>query len=83
MKLNLVWKLNLEELIALRNEVDTICKNYAETLTTYATVSNDPQFQKMEPEMEKSYQRRNEFAKLLSLLNHSIEEKIYEKYIKD
>ena len=78
-----IWKLDFDKLVALSEVVDGICKSYAETLTTYAVVSNDPAFQRMDPEMEKSYKRRNDFAKLLSALNHAVEERIYETYIKD
>jgi uncharacterized membrane protein (UPF0182 family) len=85
MKINIekINGLSFDELILLRNEVDIICKGYANTLTTYAVTHNDPYFNDMDKDMVKSYERRNDFAKLLIILNRKVENKIYEDYIED
>ena len=72
---------SFDELVLLRNEVDAICKGYANTLTTYAVTHNDPYFNEMDNDMVKSYERRNDFAKLLIILNRKVENRIYEEYI--
>lgn len=81
MNLDKINNMSFEELVLLRNEVDSICKGYANTLTTYAVTHNDPYFTDMDNDMVKSYERRNEFSKLLIILNRKVENKIYEEFI--
>ena len=73
-------KKSLNELVDLRNATETVCEDYANLLTSYATMSADPAFQRMPPGTKMAYDRRGKFVKLLNRIKSIIEDKLMEIY---
>lgn len=75
-KVKKIDSMSLHELYDLKIIVEDVCDRYAKTLTTYATMSADPQFQRMDAGTKDVYKKRGEFASILDKINKRIEEKI-------
>lgn len=73
-------KKSLNELVDLKNAVESVCEDYANLLTSYATMSADPAFQRMPPGTKMAYDRRGKFVKLLNRIKSIIEDKLMEIY---
>lgn len=73
-------KKSLNELVDLRNATESVCEDYANLLTSYATMSADPAFQRMPPGTKMAYDRRGKFVKLLNRIKSIIEDKLMEIY---
>lgn len=73
-------KKSLNELVDLRNATEAVCEDYANLLTSYATMSADPAFQRMPPGTKMAYDRRGKFVKLLNTIKFIIEDKLMEIY---
>ena len=73
-------KKSLNELVGLKNAVESVCEDYANLLTSYATMSADPAFQRMPPGTKMAYDRRGKFVKLLNRIKSIIEDKLMEIY---
>ena len=73
-------KKSLNELVDLRNATESVCEDYANLLTSYATMSADPAFQRMPPGTKMAYDRRGKFVKLLNRIKLIIEDKLMEIY---
>lgn len=73
-------KKSLNELVDLRNATEAVCEDYANLLTSYATMSADPAFQRMPPGTKMAYDRRGKFVKLLNRIKSIIEDKLMEIY---
>ena len=73
-------KKSLNELVDLKNAVESVCEDYANLLTTYATMSADPAFQRTPPGTKAAYDKRGKFVELLNTVKSIIEEKLMEIY---
>lgn len=73
-------KKSLNELVDLKNAVESVCEDYANLLTTYATMSADPAFQRMPPDTKAAYDKRGKFVELLNTVKSIIEEKLMDIY---
>ena len=73
-------KKSLNELVDLKNATESVCEDYANLLTSYATMSADPAFQRMPPGTKMAYDRRGKFVKLLNRIKSIIEDKLMEIY---
>jgi hypothetical protein len=73
-------KKSLNELVDLRNATESVCEDYANLLTSYATMSADPAFQRMPSGTKMAYNRRGKFVKLLNRIKSIIEDKLMEIY---
>ena len=73
-------KKSLNELVDLKNAVESVCEDYANLLTSYATMSADPAFQRMPPGTKMAYEKRGKFVELLNTVKSIIEEKLMEIY---
>lgn len=73
-------KKSLNELVDLKNAVESVCEDYANLLTSYATMSADPAFQRMPPGTKMAYDRRGKFVNLLNRIKLIIEDKLMEIY---
>lgn len=73
-------KKSLNELVDLKNATEAVCEDYANLLTSYATMSADPAFQRMPPGTKMAYDRRGKFVKLLNRIKSIIEDKLMEIY---
>ena len=73
-------KKSLNELVDLKNAVESVCEDYANLLTSYATMSAAPAFQRMPPGTKMAYDRRGKFVKLLNRIKSIIEDKLMEIY---
>lgn len=80
MNIEKLKKRSLNDLNELKTIIETLCEDYAKTLTTYATVSADPMFQKMPKDMENLFYKRNKYVEMNSKIKTIIEEKIDEIY---
>lgn len=80
MNLDKLLKRSLTELTELKSATQSLCEDYAKNLTNYATMSNDPMFQKMDYDTRNLYRKRGEFVSLLNEINKAIEIKLYEIY---
>lgn len=73
-------KKSLNELVDLRNATEAVCEDYTNLLTSYATMSADPAFQRMPPGTKMAYDRRGKFVKLFNRIKSIIEDKLMEIY---
>ncbi len=73
-------KKTLTELIELMSATEAMCESYAKDLTNYATMSADPQFQRMDIDTQHLYNERGKFVSLLNVLRNIIKEKLFEIY---
>lgn len=73
--------ISLDELISLRNEVKNISDTHAKELTDFSVMYGDPSNIDVSKDMKNDYDKLNKFTNFLNLLNHKIENKIYEQYI--
>lgn len=80
MNINKLREKSLNELSDLKRSIQSMCDEYGKTLTTYATMSADPMFQKMTDDMKETFSRRNKYMELISNINNIIEEKIDKIY---
>lgn len=80
MNIDKLLKRNLSELTELKSATQSLCEDYAKNLTNYATMSNDPMFQKMDYGTQDVYRKRGELVSLLNEINKAIEVKLYEIY---
>lgn len=73
-------KKSLNELVDLKNAVESVCEDYANLLTSYATMSADPAFQRMPPGTKAAYDKRGKFVEMLNTIKSIIEEKLMDIY---
>lgn len=76
MKIENLRKKTLTELNELKVIIESVCEDYAKNLTTYATMSADPAFQKMPSDTQKMYNERGKFVQMLETVKTVIKEKL-------
>ena len=80
MNIEKLRKKSLSELVELKKTVQSVCDDYANNLTTYATLNGDPTFQSMPQNTQMMYKKRLVFVKMLETIKPIIEEKLMEIY---
>lgn len=80
--MNEIEEMNISELSELLNIVKGIISKHQEELTTYARMNSDPTFEKISIREKNKFDRVNEFVKLREKIEHTIEDLIYNEYIK-
>lgn len=72
--------LNLNELIELKTACDLISNSYANELTDYATMHQDPYFRKIDTQTKIKYDKRIKSKNLSLKIENRIEKLISEYY---